>query len=282
MERILQGYKILLLALNLPGPVAAARLAGWGAHVTKIEPPGGDPLASVCSDWYAALCAGLDVLSLDLKAQENRSRFEALLGESDLLLTSLRPSALTRLGLGWEDLHRRCPNLCQIAITGYPSPDERPGHDLTYQASLGLVTPPQLPVTLLADLAGAERAASAGLALLLGRERGQGAGYLEVSLAEAARDFAAPLKYGLTHPEGALGGGLPVYNLYPAQDGWIALAALEIHFWEALAGELGLEPLEIRFEDLQRFFLTHGAAYWETWGREHDLPIAVVKSTWQK
>jgi len=115
----------------------------------------------------------------------------------------------------------------------------------------------------------------------LGRERGQGAGYLEVSLAEAAQAFAAPLKYGLTHPEGALGGALPVYNLYPAQDGWIALAALEIHFWEALARELGLEPLEIRYEDLQRFFLTHGAAYWETWGKEHDLPIGVVKSSWQ-
>ena len=141
MERILQGYKVLLLALNLPGPVAATRLAGWGAQVTKIEPPGGDPLASVCADWYAALCAGLEVLSLDLKAQEDRSRFEGLLGESDLLVTSLRPSALLRMGLSWDDLHKRCPDLCHVAITGYPSPDERPGHDLTYQASLGLEGP---------------------------------------------------------------------------------------------------------------------------------------------
>jgi alpha-methylacyl-CoA racemase len=282
MVQILQGYNVLLLALNLPGPVAAARLIGWGASVTKIEPPGGDPLASVCADWYAALCAGGEVLTLNLKEPDGRSRFESLLAESDLLVTSVRPSALTRLGLGWDRLHERCPNLCHVAITGYPSPDERPGHDLTYQASLGLVTPPQLPVTLLADLGGAERAVSAAMALLLARERGQGAGYMEVSLADAAVYFAAPLQHGLTNPEGALGGALPVYNLYAVQDGWIALAALEIHFWEALAGELGLEPLEMRYEDLQRFFLTHGGAYWEEWGKGHDLPIAVVKSPWQK
>ena len=39
---LLQGVKIVSLALNAPGPVAAARLTRMGAEVTKIEPPSGD------------------------------------------------------------------------------------------------------------------------------------------------------------------------------------------------------------------------------------------------
>ena len=67
-----------------------------------------------------------------------------------------------------------------------------PGHDLTYLAHLGLLCPPALPRTLMADIGGAERAVSAVLALLLGRERGGGERYAEVALSDAAEAFAGP------------------------------------------------------------------------------------------
>jgi crotonobetainyl-CoA:carnitine CoA-transferase CaiB-like acyl-CoA transferase len=145
-------------------------------------------MASYHPQWYDSLAAGQDVRRIDLKDPAGRSSLDALLAEADALLTSSRPSALTRLGLGWRAVSARHPRLTQVAITGYPAPDgERTGHDLTYLASEGLLSPPSLPLTLIADLAGAERAVSAVAVLLLARERGGTPGYMEVSLGQVAR-----------------------------------------------------------------------------------------------
>jgi alpha-methylacyl-CoA racemase len=272
----LRGIQVLTLAVNVPGPVAAARLRGLGATVVKVEPPEGDPLAQTNRDWYEVLVAGQKVIRLNLKETEDRARLDELLGESDLLLTATRPAALARLGLGWPELHARYPRLSQTAIVGYPAPEDNvPGHDLTYLAGLGLLTPPELPRTLLADLAGAERAVSASLALLLGRELGLGTGYVQVPLAEAAAFFAEPLRYGITAPGGELGGGLPGYNLYRAREGWISVAALEPHFWRRLLDELGLQTANR--EELASAFLNRTAEEWQSWAAERDLPIAAVR-----
>lgn len=266
----------MTLAVNVPGPVAAARLGELGAEVVKVEPPGGDPLAGASPEWYRELARGQKVVSLDLKSPGDRGRFEEYLGEAELLLTSSRSAALSRLGLSWEALHERHPGLSQVAIVGHPAPDaDVPGHDLTYQAGLGLLSPPELPRTLLADLAGAEKAVSAALALLVGRLRGGEGGYSEVSLAEAAQDMCQPLAYGLTVPGGGLGGGSPGYNLYRSRDGWVALAALEPHFLRKLHEELGLE--DPGYEALAAVFLSRSAKEWEAWAAERDLPLAAVR-----
>lgn len=166
--------------------------------------------------------------------------------------------------------------MSQIAIVGHPSPRaDKPGHDLTYLAGWGLLSPPDLPRTLLADLAGAERAVSAALGLLLGRERGLGPGYSEVALSETAASFARPLVHGLAAPGGVLGGGLPGYGLYRASDGWIAVAALEEQFLEKLLSELSLEKADRAA--LETAFGGHPAAWWERWAAERDLPIAAVR-----
>ena len=207
----LRGVWVLTLSVNLPGPVAASRLCAMGASVVKIEPPGGDPLARMCPGYYQDLSAGQKVVRLDLKDQQERASLDDRLEGTDLLLTANRPAALGRLGLSWTELHARFPRLCQVAIVGHPPPDEDvPGHDLTYQARFGTLSPPGMPPVLVADLAGAERAVSAALSLLFARERGQGAGYEQVALSEAARTFAGPLHQGLTTPDGVLGGAFPL------------------------------------------------------------------------
>ena len=270
----LAGLQVLLLAVNLPGPLAAARLHELGATITKIEPPEGDPLAAACPAWYAALHGGVTVERLNLKEAAARARLELALAAGDLLITAVRPAALARLGLDWAALHDRYPGLSQVAILGYPGPAaDRPGHDLTYQAELGLLQPPHLPRALLADCAGAEQAVSAALALLLAQARGQGSRYVGVTLAGAADAFAAPLRYGLTAPGGVLGGGHPGYGLYPAADGWVAVAALEPAFRQRLEAALG-GPLT--HNTLAVFFRTQPAAAWAVWGRDHDLPVAAV------
>ncbi|HEV3202809.1 MAG TPA: CoA transferase [Gemmataceae bacterium] len=272
----LQDIRVLTGALNLPGPVACARLFQMGATITKVEPPQGDPLEQGKLKWYRELHRGVEIIRLNLKDPQDRSRLDPLLEKTDLLVTATRPAALARLGLSWAELHARFPHLGQVAIVGYPPPsNELPGHDLSYQARVGLVTPPHLPRTVLADLAGAQEVVSMALGLILARERGLGCHYLQVSLAEAACRFSEPLRYGLTAPGGLLGGGFPGYNLYRCRDGWIALAALEPHFWLKLAKEFCLQsPTQ---EQLELIFQTQTAQEWETWGVYHDLPIVAVR-----
>ncbi|HSK42862.1 MAG TPA: CoA transferase, partial [Candidatus Binatia bacterium] len=108
---LLQGIKIVSLALNMPGPVAAARLTKLGAEVTKVEPPTGDSTRTAAPALYESLCQGQTVLRIDLKSPDGPAKLDELLSQADLLLASFRPSALQRLGLDWEGLHARHPKL---------------------------------------------------------------------------------------------------------------------------------------------------------------------------
>jgi crotonobetainyl-CoA:carnitine CoA-transferase CaiB-like acyl-CoA transferase len=275
---LLQGIKIVSLALNAPGPVAAARLTRMGAEVTKVEPPGGDATSNVAPKWYASLCQGQTVLRMDLKNPSGRAQLDRMLDETDLLLASFRPAALQRLGLDWTSLHARHPRLNFVGIIGYLPPlEERTGHDLTYQSDFGLLRPPEMPPTLFVDLAGAEQAVSMALALLNRAARKGEAGCAWVSLHECARDLAEPLKAGLTSAGGLLGGGYPLYGFYRASDGWVAIAALEPHFAERLLSELGLNKADRA--ELERIFSQRSAAEWERWATERDLPLVAVRQT---
>ncbi len=276
--KLLQGVRVVTMALNLPGPVACARLRDLGAHVAKVEPPAGDPFEGYCPEWYRRLHADMDVRRLDLKSEAPRAELDALLAAADLFVTAQRPSALARLGLDPDALARRHARLCHVGLTGYPAPEgEVPGHDLTYLAAHGLVSPPQLPPTLFADMAGAERAVSTALAMLHARDREGRGRSVTVPLADAAVFLAQPRAEGLTAPGALLGGALPGYNLYRTSDGWIAVAALEPHFAQRLAEALGLAALEA--EALRARFATQNAAHWQAWARERDLPIVAVSLT---
>lgn len=277
MTTTLQGVRIVSTAVNIPGPVAASILRDMGAIIVKVEPPNGDPLSMMASRWYAELSAGMEVKRLDLKSESGRAQMDEMLTSSDLLLTSSRPSSLERLGLAWRDVHSRHPRLCSVAIVGYAAPGEDvAGHDLTYQANVGLVMPPAMPRTLIADLGGAQRAVIAALELLFARERTGEGGCVQVSLAESARLFAEPVRHGLSESTGVLGGADAAYNLYAASDGWVAVAALEPQFRSALARELGV-IVDDR-EALARVLRERSAQDWERWGIARGLPIAAVPS----
>jgi len=288
--RALDGITVVSLAAHLPGPLAARQLMALGADIVKVEPPDGDPFAGYHQAWYDALVAGQQVIRLDLKNPATRPAFNALLAAADVFITSTRPSSLARLGLSWLTLHEQYPRLCQVAIVGSVSPNaDRPGHDLTYQASAGLTDPPQMPAMLVADFAGAERAVSATLALVLARERGAGAGYAEVGLSQAASDFAEPARRGVTLPGAVFGGGVAGYNLYRASDGWIALGALESNSWSAIIADAGSAGDPVTTDGvsgtaaatrraLEAYFKGKTAASWEAWAVERGLPIVAVRA----
>ena len=275
---LLDGVRVVTTALNLPGPAACARLRDMGAAVAKVEPPAGDPMERFHPAWYGRLHEGMTIGRLDLKSQEGRRAMAKLLDDTDVLITAQRASALERMGLGVEALARAHPRLCHVAISGHASPsDELPGHDLTYLAAHGLVTPPSMPRTLYADIAGAERAVSTALALLIARDR-TGKGQRAVcAIADAAAALAQPLQEGLTRPGALLGGGNPAYNVYAAREGWIAIAALEPHFEKKLGDKFALG--HVTHEALRGLFASHDAEYWEEWGRRNDIPIVAVRET---
>ncbi len=272
----LAGTKIVTIAFNLPGPAATAQLDRWGADVLKVEPPSGDPLSLHCPDFYRELLGRQRVERLDLKQEQDRGRLGTHLAAADLLITSTLPTSLERLGLNWPRLHARFPRLCQVAIVGHAPPDvEVTGHDLTYQAGVGLLRPPAMPLTLLADMAAAQTTVSHALAVLAERQR-TGEGVLSyVPIADALDFFTLPLRFGLTSPGGRLAGTLPFYNIYPTRDGWLAVAALEPQFWAKLQTLLSLE--HGTYEELKAIFQERSAAEWERFGVEHRLPLAAVR-----
>ena len=278
MTSSLAGLRIVSTAVNVPGPVAAAILRDMGATVVKVEPPTGDPLSMFAPAWYGGLCAGMEVLGLDLKTNRGRGRIDELLAHADVLITASRPASLERLGLSWPELHGRHPQLCQVAVIGYAAPrHDVAGHDLTYQAEAGLVRPPGMPSVLVADLAGAQRVVIAALDLLFSRARTGKPGFVEVSLADCADLFAAPLRHGLTGETGILGGQYAAYSIYPARDGWVAVAALEPHLRTALARELGVD-VEDRAA-LAGALSQRSAADWQAWAEGRGLPLTAVKTS---
>jgi crotonobetainyl-CoA:carnitine CoA-transferase CaiB-like acyl-CoA transferase len=273
----LAGVRIVSVAINLPGPAAAARLTALGADVTAVLPPSGDPLQRFARAYFDELHLGQEVVDLDLKDAGDAARLDHLLAGSDVLLTSSRPSALRRLGLDHENVSSRHTQLCQVDIVGHPGEGaEVAGHDLTYQASTGLVPDGRMPVTTVVDLAAAERAAGEAAASLLERARTGRGCRREVALSDVAETLVRPVVHGLTGALGLLGGGLPVYAVYAAAEGHVALAALEPHFTERLLRALDVGPGDLTREHLERVFAGRSAAQWEHWARGHDIPLVAV------
>ncbi|RKZ67928.1 MAG: CoA transferase [Gammaproteobacteria bacterium] len=272
----LNNMLVVTLALNLPGPLAAKRLLGLGATVIKIEPPTGDPFEQYCPAWYREMKVGQQHQIIDLKSSEGQERLAELLSNADLLLTAQRPVALKRLGLDWETLHKNYPELNHVAIVGYPPPRENhAGHDLTYQATQGLINPPNMPRTLIADLTGGEQAIIESLTVLMGCKAGQKGAQRLVALADAVEYMALPVKYGLTTEAGLLGGALPEYSLYETKSGWVALAALEPHFRNRLQEKLQLQSLTK--STLTEAMKMRTAPEWASWANEHDIPLLELK-----
>ena len=285
-SRPLKGVRILSLALNLPGPAALRRLADMGATCTKINPPAGDAMKAYTPAGYAMLHTGVRELTLDLKDPKGQAHLHKRLTSTDVLITSFRPSALSKLGLKWSALRKLYPQLSLIQIVGAPGPlAEVPGHDLTYQAEVGLVPGLQLPASLFADMGGALMASEATLQAVL-EQKNTGRGCLrEVALSEAAAWLALPRDWRMTTPDGPVGGAHCGYGLYPCKDGRVAVAALEPHFAQRLCEAAGVK-ITHSIKDLlkptvaqavARFFKRHSMAELTTLSQERDIPLLTMR-----
>jgi len=192
-DRPLAGLRVLDLTRVLAGPVAGRFLAGYGAEVLRIDPPGWEEPSIVPEMTLGKSCA-----RLDLRDPKDRRVFEALLARADILLHGYRPGALDRLGYGADARRAIAPALIDVSLCAYgwtgPWAGRR-GFDSLVQMSSGIAeagmgwkgadTPTPLPVQALDHATGYILAGAVLAALARRRAEGRGA-TARVSLARTA------------------------------------------------------------------------------------------------
>jgi crotonobetainyl-CoA:carnitine CoA-transferase CaiB-like acyl-CoA transferase len=263
----LVGLKVLDLSRLLPGPYATLMLADMGADVLKVE----DTQAGDYVRWGAPKVGGESVafmalnrnkrsIKLNLKTDEGREIFLALVQEADIVLESFRPGVMAKLGLGYEQLREVNPKLIYCAISGYGQDGpykDYPGHDLNYMGYAGALGqtglkdgPPVMPGVQVADLAGGAMQAVIGiLAAVQGRHQSGRGRFVDVSMTDGVVGWmvmqaAVYFATGYTAGRGrnVLNGGLPEYSVYETKDGkYLSVGALEPKFFSEVCKLIGLE-----------------------------------------
>jgi formyl-CoA transferase len=127
----LDGLRVLELGSLIAGPFATRLMAEFGADVIKIESPargddpGGDPLRSWRklhkgeSLWWTAQARNKRCITVNLKHPQGRDIVLRLAARADVVVENMRPGALEKLGLGWDDLRAVNPSLVMVRISGF-------------------------------------------------------------------------------------------------------------------------------------------------------------------
>jgi len=188
MSGPLAGIRVLDLTINVLGPLAAQILGDMGADVIKIEAPGGDPMRHTGKAHHAGMASlflntnrNKRSVVLDLKRADALRALMALVDEADVLIHSMRPSTVERLGLAYEAVRARNPRIIYAHGPGY-RPDgphrDRPAFDDVIQGETGVAgmmeqslgEPRYAPMVLADKLCGHALASAVGMALFC-RER---------------------------------------------------------------------------------------------------------------
>jgi crotonobetainyl-CoA:carnitine CoA-transferase CaiB-like acyl-CoA transferase len=267
MSQTLKHLRVLDLGQLAAGPLISTFLADLGADVIKVEPPEGDPVRSFPPHINGESLAHLGlnrtkrICNLDLKNSDHAARLSAMALEADVLVESFRPGVMDRLGFGYEALSKRNPKLiyCSVSAYGAHSPRAKvPGVDGMIQAVSGLMSitgsagsePSKIQAPIV-DMTTGQLGTMAVLAALLERNQSGKGRYLNVSL------FGAALQLGLwplqaSANTGAVplrcGSGAPYATpneAYPANDGWLMVAAYQPARWTALCQALGKPTLAV-------------------------------------
>ena len=314
MPAPLEGLLILDFTRLLPGPFATQLLGKLGAELIKIEDPGiGDYMSTVppsvqgVSYAYLMVNRGKRSLAVDLRTKEGRAILHKLVPKADILMEQFRPHVMKQLGMDYRSLAPRNPRLIYCSFSGYgqtgPAKDV-PGHDITFEAHAGILGVsgdkdgrPAIPGVPMADLASGFNAAMSVLAALRTRDHTGKGEFIDVSIFDTAVSLMVLnlARYLATGEEPVAGetlltGTFPFYNLYEASDGgWLAVAAVEPKFWQALCDCLSVPELkDLQFADerekarvvatLRSKFRTKTRAEWEALFAQANLPIVGVRT----
>ncbi|WP_247001771.1 CaiB/BaiF CoA transferase family protein [Halosolutus gelatinilyticus] len=310
----LDAVRVVDLTRLLPGPYATQLLADLGADVIKVEDPDRGDYARHLPPFtedgagaiFEAVNRGKRSVALDLKADDQREALLRLVQDADVLIESFRPGVADRLGVGYEIVRDRNPDIVYCSLSGYGQDGpyrDHAGHDLGYVGLAGLLDVtrsdteerPRIPGYPVADMAGGLFAAFAIVSALLDRELGDGGGtYLDCSLSDAALSFSQAVAFPALSGDdprpgdGLLTGGYPWYNVYEtADDRYVTLSALEPTFWRAfceaidrsdlvsLHGTIDEAEQAALREELEAIFVDRPRDEWVEFA-EPEIPIAPV------
>jgi len=124
----LAGLRVLEMGQLIAGPFCGSMLAGHGADVVKIEPPGtGDPLRrwrmlhEGTSLWWRSIARNKRSVTVDLRRREGQDLVRRLVveGHVDVVVENFRPGRLEAWGLGFEALRAEAPRLIMARISGW-------------------------------------------------------------------------------------------------------------------------------------------------------------------
>jgi crotonobetainyl-CoA:carnitine CoA-transferase CaiB-like acyl-CoA transferase len=144
----LAGLRVLDLTTVLMGPYATQLLADMGADVIKVEPPEGDIVRQIgrarnpgMGGLFLNTNRGKRSIVLDLKSDAGRASALELAATCDVLIYNVRPQAMARLGLSYEEVAVVRPDILYVGVYGYGENGPyagKPAYDDLMQGATGL------------------------------------------------------------------------------------------------------------------------------------------------
>ncbi|HTV30015.1 MAG TPA: CoA transferase [Xanthobacteraceae bacterium] len=250
----LAGVRILDLTSVVAGPLATQMLGDMGADVIKIEAPEGDAprhTGPARSPGMAALFMGLNrskrSLVLDLKIDAAKDALWRLIATADVLVHSMRPQKIAKLGFGHEAVCGKNPRLVYAALHGYRDGGPysgQPAYDDVIQGQSGIAAlmaqmggEPRYAPMILADKTCALSIAGAISAALFARERTGHGQFVEIPMFEQMVAFVLGehlFGHNFVPPLGTLGYTrvtAPWRRPYKTKDGYLCMMAYTQAHW---------------------------------------------------
>lgn len=144
----LAGVRIVDMTTVMMGPYATQILGDMGADVIKVEPPQGDGsrnIGPMRNPGMGALFMHINrskrSLALNLKSEEGHRAFVRLIETADVMIYNVRPQAMERLGLSYEDVVRINPRIIYVGAYGFGQDGpyaQKPAYDDLIQGAVGL------------------------------------------------------------------------------------------------------------------------------------------------
>jgi crotonobetainyl-CoA:carnitine CoA-transferase CaiB-like acyl-CoA transferase len=185
----LTGVRVLDLTTVVMGPYATQILADFGADVIKVEPLDGDVIRQAWpfrNPGMGAIFLNVNrnkrSVALDLKQPAARDACLSLAKRADVLVYNIRPQAMARLKLGYEDVKQVNPEIIYVGCFGYSQRGPyaaKAAYDDMIQGASGLpwllqrqgAPEPRYAPMIVADRSVGQQVASAVSAALYCREK---------------------------------------------------------------------------------------------------------------
>ncbi len=137
----LSGYRVIDMARIVAGPLSGKVLADAGAEVMQVWNEGAFQYWE--SAMYMLYTSGKKSVQIDLKTKSGKNNFDALLQDfkPHIVLHNYAPEAAKKLGLDFESIRSKCPNIVFMNITAFNARSnfsKRRGFEQTIQAISGI------------------------------------------------------------------------------------------------------------------------------------------------